>query len=140
MPIVASVCTAGLLVAVLVELAGNRSLAVSIAVSCVITTLIMPWYIASETAKRNAPKSGHMIAYRIDRTGIETLAGFAANTLTWPEITKTKQHADQVALYYGRRSVQSIPTGTLTAEQHAHLQHLLKTRETNLARPYSQRA
>ena len=135
MPMVAIGGGAGLLIALLVALAGNRGLAIAIAASSVITTLIMPGYIASEAVKRNAPKFGHMVAYRIDRTGIETLGGFAANTLTWPEITKIDKRRDQVALYFGRRSVQSIPTGTLTAGQRAHLQHLLQTRETNLARP-----
>jgi hypothetical protein len=127
MPVVLIGCAAGLLVALLIELAGSRGLAVAIAGSSIVTALIVPSYIASETVKRNAPQFGHMIAYRIDRTGIETLAGFAANTLTWQEITKVEQRRDQVAVYFGRRSVQSIPTGTLTAEQRADLQQLLKT-------------
>jgi hypothetical protein len=124
-PTVAGVCSAGLVVALLLELAGARSFAVAIAGSSVATALVLPWYIASETAKRNTPRLGHTIAYRIDDTGIQTLGGFATTTLTWPEITGIDQRRDQVALYHGRRSVQSIPTGTLTAEQRAQLQDLL---------------
>jgi hypothetical protein len=52
-PTVAGVCSAGLVVALLLELAGARSFAVAIAGSSVATALVLPWYIASETAKRN---------------------------------------------------------------------------------------
>jgi hypothetical protein len=135
LPTVAGVGAAGLLVALLLELAGERSFAVAIAGSSIATALILPWYIASETAKRNAPRFGHTIAYRIDRTGLQTLGGFTTSTLTWPEITRINQRRDQVALYYGRRSVQSIPTGTLTTEERAQLQHLLRSRGTSADAP-----
>jgi hypothetical protein len=134
-PLVAGVCAAGLPVALLIELAGDRSLAAAVAGGSVLTALILPFHFGSEVAKRSAPKSGNMIAYRIDHAGIQTLAGFAAHTLTWPEITRVEQRRDQVALYYGRRSVQSIPTGTLTTGQRAQLQQFLRARETNVAGP-----
>jgi len=130
-PIVAGVGAAGLLVALLIAVAGERVLAVEIAGSSVVTMLVMPWYIASENVKRIGPRPGHAIAYRVDRSGVQVLGGFATRTLTWPEITRIDERRGQVALYFGRRSVQSIPTGTLTAEERAHLQHLVRSRGAN---------
>jgi hypothetical protein len=130
-PFMAGVCAIGLVIALLVELAGERELAVEIAAGCVGTAVLLPWYFASEVAKREAPRFGHPIAYRIDRTGVQILGGFNTTTLTWSQITRVEQRRNQVALYFGRRSVQSIPTGTLTAEQRAQLKDLLRSRDSN---------
>lgn len=126
-PMMAIVCAVGLVLALLVELAGEREVAVEIVAASVGTALLAPWYLASETAKKHAPRFGHAIAYRIDHTGVQTLGGFTTTMLTWPEITRVEQRRNQVALYFGRRSVQSIPTGTLTPEQRAQLQELLRS-------------
>ena len=136
LPIAAACSAPFVLVGLAIELAGaDRSLAVICVGSGIFAALFTPWHFASESVKRAAPKFGHMIAYRIDRTGVEILAGFHTRTLTWPEITRIDQRRNQVALYFGKRSVQSIPTGTLTAEQRAQFQHLLRSLKTNTAGP-----
>jgi hypothetical protein len=65
------------LVGLAIELAGaDRSLAVICAGAGIFAALFTPWYVASESVKRAAPRFGHTIAYRIDRTGVEILEGF----------------------------------------------------------------
>lgn len=136
-PMVTSVCAAGVLVAAVIYLAGEHSLAAALAAGSVLTAAASPWYVASEVARRNAHRSGRMVAYRIDRTGVEASEGFATTSLPWSEISRVEQRRDQVALYFGRRSVRTVPTGTLTPEQRAQLQHLLRTRGIATAGPTS---
>jgi len=134
-PVVVAVCAGLFLIAVLFFLAGERSLAVWLAVGSILGALLLPWYLASEAIKRNVDRAGQMHAYRIDRTGIQTSGGFSTITLSWAEVTRLEQRRDQVLVYSGRRSVQAVPTGTLTTDERALLQRLLPSRENKVASP-----
>jgi hypothetical protein len=133
-PIPASVAVLLLLAALVCELAGNTGLAVSLAVTGVGVALMLQWQLPSMVVERQAAKLGHVIAYRIDGTGIETVAGFAPAFVPWSAVTRVTNLRGQVAVALGRRKIISIPTRDLNPVTRAQLMVLLHSRGRSASR------
>ncbi|GAA0428970.1 hypothetical protein Aca07nite_37160 [Actinoplanes capillaceus] len=119
------VAVGGLVVAWLIALAGARQFAFYLAVSSALSPIYGPWMMSAEALKRNADKFGRMIAFRIDRTGVQTFTGFSEGRWNWSDVRRVEQRRDQVLVHIGGPEFLCIPTGGLTEDQRAQLKTLL---------------
>jgi hypothetical protein len=97
----------------------------------------MLFAVPEQVAMRDAHKIGGPVAYRIDAVGVHTAHGFSTDTLPWSAIKAVHRAHGQILLsHHGRsdskRRMSIVPTGDLTATEHARLLAVLRSRGTAL--------
>lgn len=123
-----------LVVAAVTAVVSSPVLALGFVAFAIVTVVFFPGEVAKQAAHRQAAKAGIPVAFQLDDQGIRILGGFQEQFRPWTTVTAVEEWKGQIAVFYGRRSIQGIPTGAMTADERATVLTILRSRGTVIPR------
>lgn len=125
-------CTgAGMLaVGAVTAVVSDPVLALGFVAFAIVAAVFLPGEVAKHAVQRQSARIGTPVAFQLDDEGIRILGGFEEIFQPWTAVTAVEEWTGQIAVFFGRRRIQGIPTGGMTAEERSTVLAILHSRGT----------